>query len=73
MAESVFVYYYDDYEGGVGFTECDSDESAVAFIENRLKEVTARGETPSLNRYVVIRGRRAKLTAVERIASVRLD
>ena len=74
MQESVFVYYQDDYyeNNGVGIDEFESDASAVAFIEGRMKAAAAHGKVPDLKLYTVIRGCKAEIVQIERITSVQL-
>lgn len=71
---AVFVFHNDDcYEtGGVGFTECDSRESAVAFIEERLLAVKRQGRSPDVSNYYVVEGFRLIVEPVEVIRSVKL-
>ena len=66
-----FVYFEDDYHGngGVGLASFESQDGALAFIQGRLSDPnTSRKRT--IDNYIVVRGERLNLEAVEYVSRV---
>lgn len=65
-----FVYYHDDYDemGGKGLEAFQSQELALNFIRERLKNC----EKPDIANYNLFRAHELKLEAYERVLDIRI-
>ena len=67
-----FVYYSDDHpdNGGEGFESFDSEQEALAFIENRMLE---NGLESPIDCYTLVCGVHKKLKAVQQVTRIAID
>jgi hypothetical protein len=75
MNDAYFVYYEDDYPemGGVGFKRFVDKQSALSFIEKRLKGERRHHENNPLDCYTLIKGKAVNLKAIETITKIDVE
>jgi hypothetical protein len=70
-----FVFFNDDYEnsGGIGLKECETQQEAAGFIEERLELSQDGPFKRDVNNYTVIYGKKAALTTEEVTTKVKIE